>query len=320
MKVLFVSSGNSSKGISSIVKAQGASLESLGIQVDYYTIIGHGILGYLKNVPRLRQILKQGKYDLVHAHYSFCGITSSVAAKRAMVVSLMGSDVKSSGIWRCVLRIFVKRIWSATIVKSEDMKKCLGLDCIHVIPNGVDLNEFRPLDKYQCRAKLGWNVDKDIVLFAADPSRFEKNYSLAEEAVKHIKRDDVLLKVVNNVQHSDMPLYLNAADILVLTSSWEGSPNVVKEAMSCNTKIVAVKVGDIPWLLDGLENCYVTSHDPIEIAGKIHQALQFIGTTNGRERLVFLGLDSESIAIKIIELYQNVLDNRKLWEPLVSKI
>jgi len=70
MKVLFVSSGNSSKGISSIVKAQGASLESLGIQVDYYTIIGHGILGYLKNVPRLRQILKQGKYDVVHAQFS----------------------------------------------------------------------------------------------------------------------------------------------------------------------------------------------------------------------------------------------------------
>jgi glycosyltransferase involved in cell wall biosynthesis len=225
----------------------------------------------------------------------------------------MGSDVKKGSLlWHQIIKWFISKKWTATIVKSDDMKECLGISQLLVIPNGVDLRLFRPMDSAECRVKINWPLDKKIVVFAADPSRREKNYSLAEEAVKHIKRDDVLLKVANNVQHSDMPLYLNAADILVLTSSWEGSPNVVKEAMSCNTKIVAVKVGDIPWLLDGLENCYVTSHDPEDIASKIKQALDFRDKTKGRERLIELGLDSESVARRIVNVYERLMKEREL--------
>ena len=308
MKVLFVSSGNSSKGISSIVKAQGASLESLGIQVDYYTIIGHGILGYLKNVPRLRQILRQGKYDLVHAHYSFCGITSSVAAKRAMVVSLMGSDVKSSGIWRCVLRIFVKRIWSATIVKSEDMKKCLGLDCIHVIPNGVDLNVFKPMDRLDCRKQVDWSTDRFIVLFAADPSRYEKNFALAEQSVRILDDEHVELKVVYGVKHEGMPTYINAADIVLLTSRWEGSPNVVKEAMASDKKVVATDVGDVRFLLDNVPGSFITKSDPESVSNSIKLALSYNGSLKSRDRIRSLGLDSTNISSRIIGIYKDSID------------
>ena len=311
MKVLFVSSGNSSKGISSIVKAQGASLESLGIQVDYYTIIGHGILGYLKNVPRIRQILRQGKYDLVHAHYSFCGITSSVAAKRAMVVSLMGSDVKKSGTWRHVLRIFANRIWSATIVKSEDMKKSLGLDCVHVIPNGVDINVFKPMDRLDCRKKVNWPRDKCIVLFAADPSRHEKNYALAEHSIRGLKNENVEMKVVHHVDHIAMPVYINASDIVLLTSLWEGSPNVVKEAMACNKKVVTTDVGDVRLLLDNVPGSYIVQSDPDSVIHGIMQAIDCEDSSSSRERLWSLGLGSNSISDRIVRLYQDVVGMRK---------
>ncbi|MDY0319916.1 MAG: glycosyltransferase family 4 protein, partial [Candidatus Cloacimonadaceae bacterium] len=292
---------------SSIVKAQGASLESLGIQVDYYTIIGHGILGYLKNVPRLRQILRQGKYDLVHAHYSFCGITSSVAAKRAMVVSLMGSDVKSSGIWRCVLRIFVKRIWSATIVKSEDMKKCLGLDCVHVIPNGVDLEVFKPMDRLVCRKQVNWSPDKLIVLFAADPSRDEKNYPLAEHSIRGLENENVDMKVVHHVDHNTMPEYINASDIVLLTSFWEGSPNVVKEAMACNKRVVTTDVGDVRYLLDGVPGSFIVQSNPESVIHGVMQAIKCDDSSSGRERLMKLGLDSNSVSDRIVRLYQDII-------------
>lgn len=307
MKVLFVSSGNSKRGISPIVKAQGDSLENLGIRIDYFTIIGHGLIGYLKNVPRLRRSIKQGKYDLVHAHFSLSGIVATLSGACPLVVSLMGSDVKRSGLWRRVLRFFIKKMWSATIVKSDDMKKSLGLDCVHVIPNGVDLNEFRPLDKYQCRAKLGWNVDKDIVLFAADPSRFEKNYPLAEHSVRGLKDDNVEMRVVHHVDHNTMPEYINASDIVLLTSFWEGSPNVVKEAMACNKKVVTTDVGDVRYLLDGVPGSFIVQSNPESVIHGVMQAIKCEDSSSGRERLMKLGLDSNSVSDRIVRLYQDII-------------
>lgn len=97
------------------------------------------------------------------------------------MVSLMGSDVKSSGLWRVIIRFFVRHVWEATIVKSEDMKRSLGVfsDRVHVIPNGVDLEVFRPLTTSECRIRVGWDESKSIVFFAANPDRQEKNFELA---------------------------------------------------------------------------------------------------------------------------------------------
>ena len=305
MKVLFVSSANS--GISPIVEAQGLSLQKAGIELSFYGVKGKGILGYLSNMSKLLRALRKTNPHVVHAHYSFCGIVSAIASRKPVVCSLMGSDVKSSGLWRMFINLFVKRFWAATIVKSEDMKRSLGLKCLNVIPNGVDIDMFQPIDMFECRAKLGWEQDKRVVLFAANPARPEKNYLLAEQAIASLNRDDVELQVVHGIKHNDMPTYLNAADVLLLTSLWEGSPNVVKEAMACNLRIVTTDVGDVAWLLEGTEGCAVTTHDPVKIAHQLDLALQYAGTSKCRERLITLGLDSRSVAQKILRVYEEVL-------------
>lgn len=74
--------------------------------IDVFPIQGEGVIGYIRSVPILRRKIKRNDFDVVHAHYSFCGIISSFATKRAVVVSLMGSDVKSSGLWRMIIRFF----------------------------------------------------------------------------------------------------------------------------------------------------------------------------------------------------------------------
>ena len=104
-----------------------------------------------------------------------------------------------------------------------------------------------------------------------------------------------------------MPVYLNAADILLLTSKWEGSPNIVKEAMACNVPVVATKVGDIEYLFGNTEGYYYTDTDPDKLAGKINYVLNNDIKPNGRQRIIDLKLDSESIADEIIQLYQEVL-------------
>jgi hypothetical protein len=93
MKVLFVSSGNSEFGISPIVKNQGESLKQNGIDLDYFTIKGKGIKGYLKNIPILKKYLKYHNYDIIHAHYSLLAIVATLSGAKPLVVSLMGSDI-----------------------------------------------------------------------------------------------------------------------------------------------------------------------------------------------------------------------------------
>lgn len=101
---------------------------------------------------------------------------------------------------------------------------------------------------------------------------------------------------------------MNAADVLLLTSRYEGSPNVIKEAMACNCPIVATDVGDIRWIIGDTEGCYLTSFDPGDVASKLQLALKFGRRTRGRERLIELGLDSVSVAKRIVQLYQDVIE------------
>ena len=304
MKVLFVSSANS--GISPIVEAQGLSLQKAGIDVRFYGIKGKGVIGYLGNIWKLRKSFSDLAPQVVHAHYSDCGFLAAIALRSPVMVSLMGSDVKSSGLWRVIIRFFARYIWKATIVKSDDMKSSLGVytDRVHVIPNGVDLDVFKALDKFECRHKVGWDESKRIVLFAANPDRYEKNFELAKKSFLKADIPNAELKVVYNIKHEDIPYYLCASDVLISTSKWEGSPNIIKEAMACNIPIVSTDVGDVNLLFDGVKGCFVAAHDPDDIAIKLNQALRFEKQTNGRERLIELGLDSERVAIDIIRLYK----------------
>lgn len=219
----------------------------------------------------------------------------------------MGSDVKKSGLWRFVIKYFIMHKWEKTIVKSKDMKLALEIDKVEVIPNGVDLDIFRPMNKNDCRKELGWDIEKKIILFAADPKRPEKNFSLAKKATENLNIQDVELKVIYPVPHKDIPLYLNAADLLLSTSLWEGSPNIIKEAMACNCPIVSTDVGDVKWLLDGVERCFIAANDPNDIVNKIRKALDIKGKTKGREKLISLGLDSKNIAKKIVSVYEKVM-------------
>lgn len=309
MKILFISSGNN--GISPIIRAQGESLSKAGIQIDYFPIVGKGFFGYLKNLPSLRMNIIKVQPDVIHAHYSLCGIVAALAKifvskkqKKPLVVSLMGSDVKSADIWLSIIRFFVKYAWDKCIVKSDDMKRCLGIDSAYVIPNGVDADIFKPLDQKQCRARLGWDQSKKYVLFGADPSREVKNFPLAKKAFTQLATDDVQLCTLSKVPHSEIPCYLNACDVLLLTSKWEGSPNIIKESMACNTPIVCTDVGDVKWLFDGVNGCYVSMHDPDDIAAKLKLALVCSKKTTGRMRLMELGLDAKSVAKRIVNVYR----------------
>lgn len=305
MRVLFVSSGRLGEP-SPLVKNQGQSLVKVGVDVEYSTIEGKGVAGYLRAIPKLRERVKTGKYDVVHAHYSFSAFTASLAGLFPLVVSLMGSDVYMSVLWRGFAKLFYWFRWNATIVKTERMKELLSIPNAHVIPNGVDLERFRPIDKETARKEIKYDRNKKLIIFISSPSRPEKNFALAQEAINRLKDSDVELMAVYNVKSEIIPYHINAADALILTSKWEGGVNVIKEAMACNCPIVTTDVGDVKWVIGQTEGCFVCNHNASDLADKIKLALAFGRKTNGRDRILELGLDSDTVAQKLIHIYKSI--------------
>jgi teichuronic acid biosynthesis glycosyltransferase TuaC len=306
MNVLFVSSGNNPRGISPVVKNQGDSLSRAGIHIDYFTISGKGWSGYLKNIFSLRRFLKRNKYDLIHAHYALSAVCAGLANHGLpMVASLMGSDLMLGRFWNRLIRFFSEHVWWITIVKSTSMKNSLRTKQVMVIPNGVDLDLYKPLPKDECRQRIQFKGVKNI-LFIGDPNRLEKNFDLARKAVETLNNNDVCLHVLNGIAPAEMPYYYNAADLLLLTSRWEGSPNAVKEAMACNLPVVATAVGDVPDLIGDVQGCYLCTADAADIAAKIHMVFDLHSRSEGRNKLIKMGLDSQTIARKVINLYNQL--------------
>jgi teichuronic acid biosynthesis glycosyltransferase TuaC len=308
MKVLFVSSGTRGK-IGNIVKNQGESLIKSGVQIDYFIISEKGFKGYIKSIPKIRKAYRKGKYDLVHAHYSLSAFAASCAGGFPLVVSLMGSDAYLSIFWRYVARLFYHIRWQKTIVKTEKMQKLLRMKKALVIPNGVDIENFKPMIQREAQREIGFDPSRKLIIFVSNPNRSEKDYPLALKSVQILNRNDVDLMPIFNIRNEKISNYMNAADLLLLTSKREGSPNVVKEAMACNTPIVSTDVGDVKKNIMDVTCSFIAESSPRELALKIDTILETGKRSNGREKLISLGLDSDSVAKKIISVYKECLND-----------
>ena len=309
LRVLFVSSGRMGD-VGYVVRNQGESLGRHGIDVDYLTI-SPGLIGYIRAVRLIRHKVHAGGYDLIHAHYSLSAFAASLAGRFPMVVSLMGSDAWQGPFLRMVIRFLAAVRWSAVIVKTREMKRKLKLDKALIIPNGVDTDRFKTGDSDQARQRLGLSLTRKVIVFIAGINRPEKNLPLAREVMEKLNDDSVDLHHVYGIENSMVPVYLNAADLLLLTSDREGGVNVIKEAMACNSPFVATDVGDIREIAGETEGCYITGHSGSEIAGVVRQVMKTGARSNGRKRIFELGLDSESVALRISELYRSICEDTR---------
>jgi teichuronic acid biosynthesis glycosyltransferase TuaC len=287
--------------LGAFVASQVTSLRKLGLHCDVLFIdMGKSKMELLKSIGRVRYALSSGQYDLIHAHFGYNGIPAALQKKVPFVISFCGTDLNHPK-HRPISQWVAKRA-AASIVKSESLYKLLNRPA-HIIPNGVDTEHFKPKNKADARHQLSLDLDKKYVLFVStDLSRPEKRFELAKDAVVKAGCD---LLTMSNCTPAEAPFYFNAADALILTSTYEGSPNTIKEALACNLPIVSTDVGDVRTHIQNVHNCQICHDTVTDLANGLRAVLADGRPSSGRDNITHLSTDH--IAKQILKLYQQIL-------------
>ena len=307
MKILIVCSSNSGS-IAPFILEQGDALTGIGVVVEYFTIRGKGIAGYLGNYKKLLAKINGFNPDIVHAHYGLSGLLANLQRKVPVVTTYHGSDINKAWIFRfsrlCMM------LSAHNIFVSSKNQTIAGLTRNQsLIPCGVDINLFSPVDKVLARKDMGLDNAFTYILFAGAFQNKVKNAALAQASVAGIPK--VTLLELKDYSREQVALLMNAVDVALMTSFTEGSPQFVKEAMACNCPVVSVPVGDVSEVLTGVEGCYISTYEPADVAEKIRLVLETGKRIEGRERIIYLKLDFDSVARRILEVYNSVIFKRK---------
>lgn len=171
-------------------------------------------------------------------------------------------------------------------------------------PLGVDYDLFQPMDKDEACKKLGIERKK-YVLFSDKSNTTLKRRDIATNIVSELKMGYDLL-LMCGVSPDLVPVYINASDFVLLTSDEEGSPNIVREALSLNKRVFSVDVGDVKQQISGLNNSSIISRIPEEAVDTIKKKLSNPYVDNTRETLQNK-IDFNKIANSLVSVYTESL-------------
>ncbi len=222
------------------------------------------------------------EFRLLHAHRVFpegyAALLLSEKYNVPYIVTAHGGEIHSisnnnKAFVKEVLEKAAKVIFVSKALMKDAFEK-LGYDKSNgiVIPNGVDTNVFKPMDKEEARKKFGLPLDKKIVGFVGnliEVKGADRLPAIAEELMK--LRSDVFFLIVGDgplmktlrermpcentrftgrIQHDLMPLALNTMDVMVVASRNEGFPATILEARGCGIWVIGTEAGGISEAID----------------------------------------------------------------------
>lgn len=284
------------------IKEQVSSLEKLGIKVMYFTIDNKGFSGYSKSIPLFRKFIKKVQPDLIHAHYGLSGLIANSQRKVPVITTFHGSDIYNPKI-----RLFSKIAFllsRSSIFVSHRLKEKLNVKKGIIITCGVDTEIFKPIN----------NLNKEnFILFSGSFDKEVKNYPLGIKSINHYnstkkKTDQLFLKELKNKNRNEVAQLMNKAQALLICSFYEGSSQVLKEAMACNCPVIATDVGSVSELMKNKPNCgIIVNFNHVEISNAIGEVVQG-DYDNGRKIILDQKISIDQVAQRLILLYKNILN------------
>jgi glycosyltransferase involved in cell wall biosynthesis len=302
------------------VERQVEALRAEGLRCDVLYVRGYlSKMVYLLSIPYFLwlSVVAQNRYRLVHVHGGEMALVARFLVTSPMIATYHGDDVLgyksddgpislSSRIRSYVLRRHAA-LFTSTITQSREMhdRLPLGVQCNDtIVPCGVDAERFSPEDRSDARSQLDWEDSEHVVLFAATrPYEPRKRFDLAQAAVEHAEAElgPIRLAVAENRPPDSIPVMMNGADCLLLTSMAEGSPVVVKEALMCNLPVVATDVADVKDMLAGISPSAVCQHEPAELGAALVSILETQQRSNGRNQRG--DLDQATTVHRLLDIY-----------------
>lgn len=297
---------------------QYQSLSALGVNVEkYYLVDRKSIVQLVKNALKIRKKARLENIDLIHVQWgSSASFVVTLFAPVPSIITLHGSDLFGSyteggrrktltGILSTVFSHLATVFATRCIVVSNQMKDKILKPLRHkcsVIPCGIDLKQFTPMDRLYAREVLKWDRNKPVVVFFSG-NAWVKAPDLAFQVIEIAKvyMPDIEFHVVENQPFGKMVFYYNAADAMLMTSIHEGSNVSLKEAIACNLPVVTTDCGDAKERLKNVSPSFICSRNPQELAEKLITILKERKRSNGRQYIE--GLSLENMSRRIMKVY-----------------
>ena len=310
------------------VTEQGKSLRAQGCEVEYFLVRGN----YLRAVQTLKQKIRECQPDIVHAHFGLSAITAELQSLVPIVTTFHNGETLNRGVnlltslfsLRAKHVVYVaQHIYDLVYFKSKQYS---------IIPCGVNMDDCSIIDQQEARKQLGFDDDTRYILFGGAFDNLRKNYALLRSAVEQIeckgwtpveggeRCGNIVCLEMKGLSRIDCVLRMNACDLFALPSHSEGSPQALKEAMACNCPVVATDVADVRTLLGDLPGHYILrnprkTHERWdadenslnEMIALLKEGLNYNQRTNGRQRIIEMGLSNEQVAERLMAIYQSLM-------------
>ncbi|WP_276499739.1 glycosyltransferase family 4 protein [Pontibacter litorisediminis] len=303
MNVLFISRSDSGKPHPFIEEQASALIENFGVSIRHFLIRQGGVIGYIRAAKQLADYVSENKPDLLHVHYGLAGLVAVIHKiaflnRIKFIITYHGSDINK--VTERQLSLLAARFAAHNIVVSEKMLKYFKNSC-SVVPCGVD-TEVELTHRESTRRAFNWGENDFIVLFSSNFGRSEKDPAFAFKVIKSfssISSRSVKFIELKGYSREELTKLMQAADALIMCSSREGSPQVIKEAILNSLPIVSNDVGEVRSICSNADNCFI-------VPKKVDEYVK---------RLQFLSIEKVRIQNRtpVLERYSNKLISDKLY-------
>lgn len=283
----------------------------------YLSFSNYKIAGYSPNAWFLRMAYKKGLKmikgvpDVVYGHFwstAYHGFEYAQKHNLPLFVATGESNIE----FRCdspQKKAFCDYVSGVICVSSKNRDESIELgltvpDKCVVIPNAINSNIFKELDKSECRKQLGYPEDAFIVSFVGW-FRERKGARRVSEAISRINEGNSVYSIFigegdeepdcsnilykGKLSHEDIPMYLNAADVFVLPTLREGCCNAIIEAMACGLPVIS---SNLPFNADVLNASNSILINPMDIDGIKGAIVKLRDDKNERDIMTARALES----------------------------